>query len=79
MHHDFVFLTEKEEMWARMLMQVLEDNGIPCSALPVHGAGFVIKTGMQESLRVYVPSSHIQQATDLLEELFAGEILEENL
>ena len=39
MNNGYVLLVEKEEMWAQMLIQVLKDNNIPCSALPVHGAG----------------------------------------
>lgn len=73
MNSDYVLLTEKEEMWARMLIQVLEDHHISCAALPVHGAGFSIKTGIQDSLRVYVPAEHLPQATELLEELFSSE------
>lgn len=75
MDHEYVCLTEKEEMWARMLMQVLEDNEIPCSALPVHGAGMVVKTGMQESLRVFVPERCLAEATELLQALFSAELL----
>ena len=77
MNDGYELLVEKEEMWAQMLMQVLRDNDIPCTALPVHGGGFVLKTGMQDSLRVYVPADKLPQATDLLNELFPGEPLEE--
>ena len=77
MDNEYKLLTEKEEMWAQMLMQVLRDNDIPCTALPVHGGGFVLKTGMQDSLRVYVPADKLLQATDLMQELFSGEPIEE--
>lgn len=78
MNDGYVLLAEKEEMWARMLMQVLEDNDIPCASLPVYGAGFALKTGAKERLKVYVPAEKLPQATALLEELFsAGSILEE--
>ena len=73
----FELLVEKEAMWAQMLMQVLKDNDIPCTALPVYGAGFVARTGMQEHLKVYVPSEKLQQAAELLHELFSGEIIQE--
>ena len=75
----YVLLTEKEEMWARMLMEVLEDNQIPCTAIPVHGAGFTIKTGTQERLKIYVPSRYLPQAAELLEALFPAEIAEKQL
>ena len=73
METDYVLLVEKEEMWAKMLLQVLEDNNIPCTALPVHGAGVVMKTGMQERLKVYVPSTSKAIAEDLMNELFSSD------
>ena len=73
MDHNFEFLIEKEEMWAKMLMEVLEDNGIPCTSFPVHGAAFSFRTGMGERLKVYVPADKMAQARELLEELFSGE------
>lgn len=78
MDSGYVLLVEKEEMWAQMLMQVLEDNNVPCAALPVYGAGFVIKTGTQERLKVYVPSEYLPQATALVEELFSTESIWED-
>ncbi len=77
MNNEYVLLTEKEEMWAKMLMQVLEDNNIQCTARPVYGAGFTIKTGNQERLKVYVPSESLLKATELLQELFSAEIVQE--
>ena len=73
MKDGYVLLVEKEEMWAKMLIQVLEDNHVPCVALPVFGAGLAIKTGTQESLRVYVSSEYLPQATALVEELVSAE------
>ncbi len=73
----YVLLAEKEPMWAQMLMEVLEDNNIPCTSLPVYGAALVLKTGKQERLRVYVPSENLEQASELLHILFSGAFLEE--
>ncbi len=73
----FEFLIEKEEMWAKMLIEVLKDNGIPCVAFSVHGAALVIKAGMQESLRVFVPEEFLEPAKALADELFASEFDEE--
>ena len=73
MEHGYEFLVEKEEMWAKMLVEVLEDNRIPCITIPVYGVGLVIKTGKQECLRIYVPEQHLQVATDLYNMLFSGE------
>ena len=77
MDNGYVLLVEKEEMWAQMLMQVLEDNNVPCAALPVYGVGFAIKTGIQERLKVYVPSENLPQATELLQELFSAETVQD--
>lgn len=71
MHTDYEFLVEHQEMWAKMLMEVLEDNGIACSALPVYGAGMTIQTGMLERLRVFVPKKDKAKAEELLQALFS--------
>ena len=77
MNQEYVLLVEKEEMWARMLMEVLKDNGVACTSVPVHGAGFALKTGMQDSLRVFVPAEQLAQAKELQEALFSAELAEE--
>ena len=73
MDHDYEFLAEKEEMWAKMLVEVLEDNHIPCITMPVYGMGLVIKTGKRECLRIFVPAQRLQEATDLHNMLFSEE------
>ena len=73
MEKQFAFLIEKEEMWARSLMEVLKDNGIPCAAESVYGAAMVLRGGMKERLRIYVPSERFEEASSLAEELFSGE------
>ena len=77
MDNQFVLLTEKEAMWAKMLLEVLEDNHIPCTSLPVHGAGLVLKAGVSEQLRVFVHRQYLHQAQDLLEILFSEESIVE--
>ena len=77
MNQEYVLLTEKEEMWARMLMEALKDNGVVCTSVPVHGAGFALKTGMQDSLRIFVPAEQLAQAKELQEALFSAELAEE--
>ena len=52
MDNGYEFLTEKEAMWAEMLAQVLKDNGIEYVAVPVHGAGMTLRTGVHERLRI---------------------------
>lgn len=73
MEMDYGLLVEKEEMWARMLMQVLEDHQIPCVSLPVYGAGLVMKGGMAERLKVYVPQDQAQRARELMEAVFPAD------
>lgn len=73
MDSSYTFLAEKDEMWARTLMQVLKENDIPYSVLPVHGAGVTIKTGMQERLRVFVPAEYKEKASALLNVLFSSD------
>ena len=74
----YVLLVEKEEMWAKMLIQVLEDNHVPCVAFPVYGAGLSIKTGIQERLQIYVPAEYVISATALVEELFSADSILED-
>lgn len=76
MKEGYVLLVEKEEMWAKMLMQVLEDNNVTCAAIPVFGAGLSIKAGIQERLKVYVPSQNLHRARELAEELFSSESIQ---
>jgi len=78
MDNGYVLLVEKEEMWAKMLMQVLKDNNVPCAALPVYGAGFTVKTGTQERLKVYVSYECLPQATALVEELFSSKSIQDD-
>ena len=76
MDHGYVLLIEKEEMWAKMLMEVLLDNGIPCVKQSVYGAGFVLKTGTLERFKVFVPKEYMEQASELVQELFSEEATE---
>ena len=70
MNGDFVLLTEKVAMWAELLMAVLRDNDMPIASMPVHGAGFSMSTGTPERLKIYVPTEKLDEARDLMEELF---------
>ena len=76
MNHGYVLLIEKEEMWAKMLMEVLQDNGIPCVKQSVYGAGFVLKTGTLERFKVFVPKEYMEQASEFVQELFSEEATE---
>ena len=41
MDSDYVFLIEKEAMWAEMLIEALQKADIPAGSVPVYGAGLV--------------------------------------
>ena len=71
MENKFVILTEKEEMWAKMLMEVLEDNGVKCISKPVFGAGFAMRTGTVERLTIYVSEDKLTEAQTLMDQLFS--------
>ena len=77
METGYRLLTEKEEMWGKMLMEVLEDNGIPCAARPVLGAAVVIFSGARERLRIYVPEDRDDEAEALAEQLFSEDSVAE--
>ncbi len=71
MEQNAILLMETEEMWAKMLMEVLDDNEIPYAAKSVYGAGLVIRAGMQERLEIYVPKEYFEQAKALADALFS--------
>ena len=73
MNCEYEILTEKEEMWARILGEVLEDNGIPHVLRGVNGVGFSLHTGIQDRVKVYVPKECLERALELAEELFSAE------
>lgn len=69
------YLTEQSPIWAGMLADVLQQNGIPFFKESSLGAGLAIKTGgLSESIRFFVPASRIDGARELVEELFSKEI-----
>ena len=69
----FAVLTEKEAMWAEMLLEVLGDHEIPYAKLPVLGAAFSMRTGTPERLRIYVPADRLDEARELMAELFPAD------
>lgn len=67
---DYCFVAEKEEMWAKMFMDILGDQGIPYANLPACGTAMTMKAGMIERQRIYVPYEALDQALQLLKESF---------
>ena len=71
---DFCFLDEQTQMWAEMLCDVLEKNGIPCFSRSVLGAGLAMAVGANmDRQRVFVPYEKLDEAKEIDSELFAGE------
>lgn len=69
--NDYVFLVEKELMWAEMLMDALEDNGIRAVSSNVMGAGLTVRTGvMTERLRIFVPYGSLELANEITDLMF---------
>lgn len=56
-----------------MLIQVLKEHHVFYTAVPVYGAGLVMRTGMLERLKIYVPKEEKAKAEELLAELFPEE------
>ncbi len=69
---DLCFLTERELMWGEMLEDVLGQHRIPVLEKRVLGAGVTARIGLMfERVKLYVPYSHLQEAQEIVESLFA--------
>ena len=72
MSEQFVLLEAMDEIWAKMLMEVLKDNHIPCTAKPVFGFALTAKTGGSDLWKIYVPAEDVERGKELVGELFSG-------
>lgn len=67
-------LTEKDAVWAGMLADVLTQHNIPFAKESSIGAGMALRSGsLLETIRFFVPASHLAAAKEIVDELFAGE------
>ncbi|MBR6570224.1 MAG: hypothetical protein IKK75_07195 [Clostridia bacterium] len=73
MSNGYKLLTERETIWAQMLMEMLRNNNIPCISSPVFGAGLVVKTSIHDRLKISVPAEQFDEAADLMEAFFSEE------
>lgn len=73
MDNDFVFLTEGHAIWADMLIQILQDNDIPCIASPVQSTRPAIYSGLPKGVEVLVPANKKSQAEEILKGFFSNE------
>lgn len=67
---DYCFLAAKEEMWARMLQELLQNNHIPAVLLPTLGAGVSLKSGQKEQYQIFVPYERLELSSELLQMAF---------
>ena len=68
---DFCLLTQQPGIFARMLLDVLEQNGIEAVSQATQGATGIFSNMNMEIYRIYVPLEHLQQAGELRDELFS--------
>lgn len=69
MNEEYEFLIEKEEIWARMYIQLLEENSIEYTTVSVYGAGLTMKVGGQDIIKIYVPTSQLSKAKKIIKEI----------
>ena len=77
---DLCFLTEKQEMWAEMLDDVLKQNEIPFVKQDEQEAWVTVYIGSSFKVqKFYVPYAYLSRAKELVEELFAEQTNEEEV
>ena len=63
---DFCLLTESSSMYGENLISILEESGIPCSAMP-YGSGLESRFAMPLSnYRIFVPFSCLEKAKNIV-------------
>lgn len=68
---DICFLTEREQMWAEMLEDVLRQNGIPYIFKNRYGRGITVTLGFgSERVSFFVKYRDLPRAREIVEELF---------
>ena len=67
---DYCFLVEKEDMWAQMLLEILEDNGVHPICHDAMDVVWVMRGGEKSRQRIYVPFRHWDLAQELMQEAF---------
>ncbi len=74
MEREMCFLTEQQPPWDGVLSDVLGQHGIPFLTRDALGAGMTSKIGiMLERVSFFVPSDKLEEARELVEDLFSGE------
>ena len=68
---DFCLLTQQPGIFARMLLDVLEQNSIEAVSQATQGATGIFSNMNMELYRIYVPLESFRQAEELRDELFS--------
>ena len=75
---DICLLTDADPIFAWMLKDVLEQNGIPTLSKSTIGAGMAMRAGsMFERVKYYVQYEHLLKAKEIVEEFFNSPIVTE--
>ena len=73
------FLTEKEQIWNGMLADVLKQKNIPFEQKSSMGAGMALRAGpMFETVKFYVFYIHLEEAKEIVKELFSSSVAEDD-
>ncbi len=68
---DYCFLEQQPGIFAKMLMEVLEQNGIEATFRATQGATGIFSNMNMEIYRVFVPMNQFEKAAELRDELFS--------
>ncbi len=74
---DWCQTAEQPKMFAQMLADVLEQNGIPSAFTSTQGGTGIFSNMNMEIYRVFVPYSFLDRASLLADELFSPESIAE--
>lgn len=70
---DYCFLVEKEDMWAQLLQEILEDNGVHPISHDSMDVVWVMRGGELSRQCIYVPFRHLELARELMQAAFPEE------
>lgn len=70
---DFCFLTEQDDIWAELLIEILTDHGIEFIRQPVYDARVCAEAGNGEHQKLYVPYKKLLKAQKLMQEVLPSE------
>ena len=75
---DYCLLTQQPGIFAKMLLDVLEQNGIEAAERATQGATGIFSNMNMEIYRIYVPIEQFARAAELRDELFSPDSVAED-